>query len=115
MVSAQVVPFDCSSSMFVELMETSHPLPNAATFASTAKQLESLAGAPKGTLLIALLSGGGSSLFESTAGSNISLEEVRLMNKLLIESGASIAEISPLKFSVRQRRPNSPVVCRYCP
>lgn len=75
-------------------METSHPLPNAATLDCTTRQLEAIQAAPKNTLMIALLSGGGSSLFESTYGTNIHLEDVRALNKLLLESGASITEIS---------------------
>jgi glycerate-2-kinase len=94
--SVQLIPYEYGNGVSVEFMETSHPLPNAATFSCTTRQLDAIRSAPKHTLMIALLSGGGSSLFESMGGTNIGLEDVRQMNRLLIESGASITEISIL-------------------
>lgn len=75
-----------------------HPEPNAASLQAGSALLEAardLAAGPAPSLLVALISGGGSALAELPADGD--LEALRRRNRLLVHSGASISEINLIR------------------
>jgi hydroxypyruvate reductase len=74
-----------------------HPLPNEDSFLSAQAALDLLRTSTRDTLVIFLLSGGGSALLEEPLDAAISLEDVRAMNQLLVTCGASIDEINCIR------------------
>src|SRR5262249_22012656 len=71
-----------------------HPLPNEDSVLSAQAALSLLQTTTKESLVIFLLSGGGSALMEAALDPAISLDDIRAMNQLLVTSGASIDEIN---------------------
>ncbi len=88
--------FDLNS---VEITPAGHPLPDRGTLEGTRKIVEIAERSGEGDVLIALISGGGSALMELPEG-NISLNDLRKMNDLLIKSGAKIQEINSVRKHV---------------
>lgn len=78
----------------LEIYEAGHPLPDENTLIATEKVLEMTAKLSQNDMVLFLVSGGGSSLFEKTF---ISLEDLISVNKKLINSGASISEINAVR------------------
>jgi hydroxypyruvate reductase len=77
----------------VEIVEASHPVPDARGLAATARMLKLVAGLGEEDLVLALISGGGSALLVQPAGA-ITLEEKRTVNDALLASGAPIGEMN---------------------
>jgi hydroxypyruvate reductase len=102
----QIHPFDYASGVSANFLNSAHPILNQATLDSTQKQLEEIRAAPKDTLVIALISGGGSALFEATdangQGAKLTLADLQLVNRLLLESGASIGDINIVRKHLSQ-------------
>lgn len=85
----------------VEILEASHPLPDARGLAGTRKIIELLQTAGERTLVICALSGGGSALLAApTPG--VSLEALRHLTDQLLASGASIHEINTIRKHLSQ-------------
>ena len=85
----------------VEILEASHPLPDARGVAGTRKVIELLQTAGEQTLVICVLSGGGSALLTApTPG--VSLEALRHLTDQLLASGASIHEINTIRKHLSQ-------------
>jgi glycerate 2-kinase len=81
----------------IEVVEAAHPVPDAAGLAAAQRILALTEGLTADDLVICLISGGGSSLLTLPAqweGGGISLELKQRINKLLLESGASIQEMN---------------------
>jgi hydroxypyruvate reductase len=74
-----------------------HPVPDAASFTAGRAILDLLAAADDRTLVIFLLSGGGSALVELPLGPGITLENMQALNRLLVTCGASIDEINAVR------------------
>ena len=75
-----------------------HPLPNEASFAAATSSFELLRRADdKNSLIIFLISGGGSAMIEAPRDGKISLEDLRQTNLELVTCGASIAEINIIR------------------
>ena len=74
-----------------------HPLPNEASFEAARAALSLLQGCTKKTLVVFLLSGGGSALMELPLNPEQSLEETRSLNQLLVTCGASIDEVNAIR------------------
>jgi len=74
-----------------------HPTPKKQSLASGKAALELLRGCSVETLVIVLLSGGGSALFELSLIDSISLEELQQLNRVLVTCGASISEINTIR------------------
>jgi hydroxypyruvate reductase len=78
----------------------SHPLPNEASFAGARAVLDMLASIPPSassipdTLCLFLISGGASAMMELPLDPAISLEDTINFHRVLVHSGASIAEIN---------------------
>ncbi|PKN53707.1 MAG: glycerate kinase [Deltaproteobacteria bacterium HGW-Deltaproteobacteria-13] len=80
----------------IQVMEAGHPLPDENSVAG-ARIIEQMAGAAdKNTLIINLISGGGSSLFCLPAD-GISLEDKRQTTQTLLASGANIDEMNCIR------------------
>jgi glycerate 2-kinase len=85
----------------IEVVEAAHPVPDAAGLAAAERILALTQGLTEDDLVICLISGGGSSLLTLPAQweiggkqVGISLELKQRINKLLLESGASIQEMN---------------------
>jgi len=74
-----------------------HPLPNEDSFAAARAALALLRKANKDTLVIFLISGGASALFDLPLNSDITLEDTMAFHHALIGSGAPITEVNTLR------------------
>jgi hydroxypyruvate reductase len=81
---------DCE---FIEVVEASHPVPDARGVAATRRILDLVSGLAADDTVICLLSGGGSSLLCAPAP-GITLEEKQARTSELLRSGAAIHEIN---------------------
>lgn len=78
----------------IDCYEAGHPISDENTYIATKKALELADGLTEDDLLIFLVSGGGSALFEDPI---IETEELEYINKQLLEYGASITEINTIR------------------
>jgi glycerate 2-kinase len=74
-----------------------HPVPTKESFAAAQAILDLLSTTNDQSLVVFLLSGGGSSLVELPLDPNITLEDVQSMNRALVTCGASIDEINAVR------------------
>lgn len=80
----------------VEVAEAGHPLPDERTLRASAKIFDLVKQAQKKDLVIVLISGGGSALFELPAA-GLSLADLAATTDLLLRSGATIQEINAVR------------------
>jgi glycerate 2-kinase len=80
--------------------EGAHPTPNAESVRGADAILKSLHAQTASSLVIFLLSGGGSSVVEKPIDDEISLEDLIQTYKVLVHSGAPIAEINAVRKHV---------------
>jgi len=85
----------------VRFFAADHPNPNQASVEGAKLILDTLSKTTAGDLVVAVISGGGSSLLTLPA-SAISLEEFRATNELLVTGGASIQEINTVRKHLSQ-------------
>lgn len=81
----------------IRYFEGGHPLPNEDSFAAARAALAMLRKARKDTLVIFLISGGASALFDLPLDADISLEDTMLFHQALLASGAPITEINIIR------------------
>jgi glycerate 2-kinase len=74
-----------------------HPLPNAASLAAANAALELLNTATDKTLVLFLISGGASAMFEQPIDPNLTLNTLIDLNRQLVASGASIRQINTVR------------------
>ena len=74
-----------------------HPLPNAESIKAARSILRTLEGRKQDDLVIFLLSGGGSAVVESPLDLEISLDDLVATYRVLVHSGATIAEINAIR------------------
>ena len=79
----------------VEIVEASHPVPDAAGVAAGEQILAIASAATAEDLVIAVISGGGSALLEAPAG--IVLADIQATTSALLASGATINEVNCLR------------------
>lgn len=84
---------DCSR---IEILESAHPVPDAAGLQAATRMLEFVSGLNEDDLVVALISGGGSSLLPLPPAS-IGLEGKAAVNDALLKSGATIHEMNCLR------------------
>jgi glycerate-2-kinase len=84
-----------------EVIVAGHPTPNENSLTAAEKILAALEASTENTLIIFLISGGGSSLVELPL-KGITLEEIQQVNKILVGSGATIQEINILRKRLSQ-------------
>nr|WP_294866056.1 glycerate kinase [uncultured Pseudogulbenkiania sp.] len=77
----------------IEIVEAAHPVPDAAGLAAAGRLLDTVRGLTPDDLVICLISGGGSSLLP-LPGHGVSLEDKQAINRALLTSGATIAEMN---------------------
>src|ERR1700676_825447 len=74
-----------------------HPLPNQESIRAAEAILKSLSAQNTSSLVIFMLSGGGSSIVEKPIDDEISLEDLIATYRALVHSGAPIAEINAIR------------------
>jgi glycerate 2-kinase len=77
-----------------------HPVPDAASFDAASAILDLLAKCDRSTLVLFLLSGGGSSLVELPLDSRVTLADIQSLHRALVTCGASIEEINVVRKHV---------------
>jgi hydroxypyruvate reductase len=77
----------------IEIVEASHPVPNAAGLAAAGRMLELVSGLREDDLVLCLISGGGSSLLPLPAP-GLTLHDKQALNRELLKSGATISEMN---------------------
>ncbi|HEY5363064.1 MAG TPA: glycerate kinase [Aestuariivirga sp.] len=80
----------------IEVVEAAHPVPDVAGQTAASRMLQLVQGLTKDDLVIALMSGGGSSLL-SLPALDLTLEEKQEVNAALLKSGAPIAEMNVVR------------------
>jgi hydroxypyruvate reductase len=81
----------------IRYFEGGHPLPNEDSFAAARATLALLRKAKQDTLVIFLLSGGASALFDLPLDPEISLDDTIGFHQALIGSGAPITEVNTIR------------------
>lgn len=80
-----------------EAIASGHPVPNEGSFRAGRAILQALGKCGRETVVIFLLSGGGSSLVELPLDQNISLEDFVKLHHALVTCGAPIEEINAIR------------------
>jgi glycerate 2-kinase len=80
----------------IEILEASHPVPDEAGLAASKRLLDAVTGLGADDLVIALVSGGGSSLLPLPPP-GLTLADEQAMNRELLKSGASIGEMNVVR------------------
>ncbi len=80
----------------IEVVEASHPLPDGRGEAAAQRMLDMAAQLHEDDLLLALISGGGSSLLAAPV-EGVSLKELRQVTKALLHAGATIHDINTVR------------------
>lgn len=81
---------------YIEVLEASHPMPDDLGERAAKQMLKAVQGLNQNDLVIALISGGGSSLM-SLPGGELTLRQKQQINKTLLRSGAPIREINTVR------------------
>jgi len=87
---------DCPRRKNLTVVEAGHPIPDSNSIKAGKLGLELARKVKKGDLLIVLISGGGSAVFE-LPDDGISLEDIVRTNDLLLRSGAKIHEVNTVR------------------
>jgi len=74
-----------------------HPVPNLASIAAAQAALDLLTTADASTLVIFLITGGASAMFDLPISPTITLEDMIALNQLLVASGAPIRDINCIR------------------
>ncbi len=77
----------------IDVVEASHPVPDAAGMSASQRILQLVQGLTKDDLVLCLISGGGSALLTLPA-EGLTLEDKQRINKALLASGANIGEMN---------------------
>ncbi|WP_430420599.1 glycerate kinase type-2 family protein [Methylibium petroleiphilum] len=80
----------------IEIVEAAHPVPDAAGLRATERIAERVRGLGPDDLVIALISGGGSSLLVAP-GEGLTLADKQAVNAALLRSGATISEMNVVR------------------
>ncbi|MGA9774175.1 MAG: DUF4147 domain-containing protein [Blastocatellia bacterium] len=80
-----------------EIIVAGHPLPDSNSLMAGRKIIDTLRDCGEQSLIIFLISGGGSALVESPLFDEISLEDIKELNRILTGCGASIREINTVR------------------
>jgi glycerate-2-kinase len=80
-----------------EVIVAGHPLPDSNSLIAGQKIIDTLQACNELSLIIFLVSGGGSAVVESPLFDEITLEDIKELNRILISCGASIQEINTVR------------------
>ena len=84
------------STRRIEVLEASHPVPDAAGAAAAHRVLQAVSGLTAQDLVLFLVSGGGSALTTLPAP-GLTLDDLMAVNRALLASGASIGEMNCIR------------------
>ena len=90
----------------IEVLQAAHPVPDEASVQASTRILQAVQGLGPDDLMVALISGGGSSLL-TLPGPGMTLADKQALNRILLASGATINEMNVL------RRQLSAIKARY--
>ncbi len=82
-----------------EVFHGGHPFPTEGSLAAAAASVKMLRRVPQGGLVIFLVSGGGSAMFEVPVDERITLNDLRESNRQLVQCGATIVEINSVRLA----------------
>ncbi|MET3927019.1 glycerate kinase [Devosia sp. 2618] len=80
----------------IEIVEAAHPVPDEAGFLAARRIMETVSGLSPDDLVVALISGGGSSLLPAPAP-GLTLHDEQVINKTLLASGAPISVMNMIR------------------
>lgn len=80
----------------IQIFEGSHPLPDEKSLSSSLEILSFIETIPEEAHVLTLISGGASALF-CLPNEKLEIEDIHLLYKLLVQSGASIQEINTVR------------------
>jgi len=80
----------------IEIVEAAHPVPDEAGFLAARRIMETVSGLGPDDLVVALISGGGSSLLPAPAP-GLTLDDEQAINRSLLASGAPIAVMNLIR------------------
>lgn len=80
----------------IRVLEASHPVPDSRSEAAARTMMAEVTGLGPDDLVIALISGGGSALLELPAA-DLTLDDIRAVNRALLHSGASIRDMNVVR------------------
>lgn len=80
----------------IQIAESGHPLPDQRGIDGGKRIMEILNKAGEGDVILAAITGGSSAMMNLPAG-NITLEELRSINELLLKSGADIGQMNTVR------------------
>ena len=83
----------------IEIVEAAHPVPDAAGYLAARRMMEKVSGLSHDDLVVALISGGGSSLLPQPAP-GLELEDEQAVNRALLASGAPIGVMNVIRNQV---------------
>lgn len=83
----------------IDIIEASHPVPDEMSVEAASRILAQVGNLHADDLVIALISGGGSSLLVSPAG-DMTLADKKAVNRMLLASGATISEMNTVRKQV---------------
>jgi glycerate 2-kinase len=93
-----LVTSHCSTTeVSSQVLVAGHPLPNENSLKAGAEILDLIGNCEKDSLILFLISGGGSSLVEAPILNEVTLEQLKDLNRVLVYSGATIAEINVVR------------------
>jgi glycerate 2-kinase len=85
----------------IKMLQGSHPLPDQTSYLASKKLVSFAEQIPPGSIVINLVSGGTSALF-ALPEEGISIDELRKVFQLLLQSGASIHEVNTVRKTLSQ-------------
>jgi len=96
----------------IEVYEAGHPIPDKNGVEATRKAMAMLKDADEKTLVLCLVSGGGSALLVSPKD-GISLDDKRALTDLLLKAGASISELNTVRKHISEVKGGMLAYCAY--
>ena len=96
----------------IDLYEAGHPIPDKNGLIATKKVIPMLRMADEKTLVLCLISGGGSALLSAPKGM-ISLEDKQRVTELLLKTGASIDELNTVRKHISEIKGGRLAECAY--
>jgi len=95
-LSGVVVTDDPAETDRIDVVEAAHPVPDERGVAGAERVLEAVLEADEGTLVLAVIGGGGSALLPAPAG-DLSLADLQAVTQALLDAGADIHELNAVR------------------
>lgn len=85
-----------------EVIIAGHPLPDQNSLLAGKRVLQAVQQATRDSLIIFIVTGGGSALVEQAISADVTLEDLRSLNRVLVNCGATIREINIVRKHLSQ-------------